>query len=72
MQEENVVAEAGTVHFLTLDQIRSAIEEYGYTARQRDVRYRLVDPSMEQLAINANRTRDAKQQMPELVEIAIP
>ncbi len=60
MLEENVVAEAGTVHFLTLDQIRSAIEEYGYTARQRDVRYRLVDPSMEQLAINANRTRDAK------------
>ena len=72
MLEENVVAEVGTVHFLTLDQIRSAIEEYGYTARQRDVRYRLVDPSMEQLAINANRTRDAKQQMPELVKIAIP
>ena len=72
MLEENVVAEAGTVHFLTLDQIRSAIEEYGYTARQRDVRYRLVDPSLEQLAITANRTRDAKQQVPELVEIAIP
>lgn len=72
MLEENVVAEAGTVHFLTLDQIRSAIEEYGYTARQRDVRYQLVDPSLEQRAINANRTRDAKQQMPELVEIAIP
>ncbi|MEQ1831210.1 MAG: cyclic dehypoxanthinyl futalosine synthase [Pirellula sp.] len=72
MLEENVVAEAGTVHFLTLDQIRSAIEEYGYAARQRDVRYQLVDPSLEQLAINANRTRDAIQQMPELVEIAIP
>ena len=72
MLEENVVAEAGTVHFLTLDQIRSAIEEYGYTARQRDVRYQLVDPSLEQRAINANRTRDAKQQMPELVELAIP
>ncbi len=72
MLEENVVAEAGTVHFLTLDQIRSAIEEYGYTARQRDVRYRLVDPSLEQLAITANRTRDAKQQVPALVEIAIP
>ena len=72
MLEENVVAEAGTVHFLTLDQIRSAIEEYGYTPRQRDVRYQLVDPFLEQLAINANRTRDAKQQMLELVEIAIP
>lgn len=72
MLEENVVAEAGTVHFLTLDQIRSAIEEYGYTPRQRDVRYQLVDPSLEQLAINANRTRDAKQQISELVELAIP
>ena len=72
MLEENVVAEAGTVHFLTLDQIRSAIEEYGFTARQRDVRYQLVDPSLEQIAINANRTRDAKQQISELVELAIP
>ncbi len=72
MLEENVVAEAGTVHFLTLNQIRSAIEEYGYTARQRDVRYQLVDPSLEQLAINANTTRDAKQRMPELVAIALP
>ena len=72
MLEENVVAEAGTVHFLTLDQIRSAIEEYGYTARQRDVRYQLVDPSLEQQAINANRTRNTKQQMPNLVEIKVP
>src|SRR6478672_5745136 len=29
MIEENVVAEAGTVHYLTLDQIRAAIEELG-------------------------------------------
>ncbi len=72
MLEENVVAEAGTVHFLTLDQIRTAIEEFGYTARQRDVRYQLVDPSLEQLAINANRARDSKIQSPKLVEIAIP
>ncbi len=69
MLEENVVAEAGTVHFLTLDQIRAAIEEYGYSARQRDVRYQLVDPSLEQLAITANRARDTKQQSPKLVEI---
>ena len=60
MLEENVVAEAGTVHFLTLEQIRSAIEEYGYAARQRDVRYQLVDPSLEQHAIEANRQRDMK------------
>ncbi len=70
MLEENVVAEAGTVHFLTLDQIRAAIEEYGYAARQRDVRYQLVDPSLEQLAITSNRARDIKQQSPELIEIA--
>ncbi len=72
MLEENVVAEAGTVHFLTLDQIRTAIEEFGYTARQRDVRYQLVDPSLERLAINANRVRDSRIQSPKLVEIAIP
>ena len=72
MLEENVVAEAGTVHFLTLDQMRGAIEEYGFTARQRDVRYALVDESMEQLAIQANRKRDAKPSLPKLVEINIP
>ena len=72
MLEENVVAEAGTVHFLTLDQIRGAIEEYGFEARQRDVRYQLVDPSLEQVAISANRKRNSEQLAPKLVEIAIP
>ena len=72
MLEENVVAEAGTVHFLTLDQIRIAIEEYGFEARQRDVRYQLVDSSLEQLAIRENRKRNAEQLIPKLVEIAIP
>jgi cyclic dehypoxanthinyl futalosine synthase len=72
MLEENVVAEAGTVHFLTLDQIRGAIEEYGFTARQRDVRYELVDPTLEQKAIAANRTRNSTFSNPKLVEIAIP
>ena len=56
MIEENVVAEAGTVHFLTLDQIRFAIEELGYEARQRDVFYNLVDPELERRAIEANRS----------------
>lgn len=72
MLEENVVAEAGTVHFLTLDQMRGAIEEYGFTARQRDVRYELVDEAMEKLAIQANRKRDAKPPLPKLVEINVP
>jgi cyclic dehypoxanthinyl futalosine synthase len=57
MIEENVVAEAGTVHYLTLDQIRSAIEELGFTPRQRNVRYQLVDPAHEDRAIAANRQR---------------
>ena len=43
MIEENVVAEAGTVHFLTLQQIRDAIAELGYTPRQRNVFYELID-----------------------------
>src|SRR3954471_10704381 len=57
MIEENVVAEAGTVHFLTLDQIRSAIEELGYVPRQRNVRYELFDEQRERWAIEANHAR---------------
>jgi cyclic dehypoxanthinyl futalosine synthase len=43
MIEENVVAEAGTVHHLTLEEIRDAISELGYTPRQRNVHYQLID-----------------------------
>jgi len=42
MIEENVVAEAGTVHHLTLEQIRGAISELGYEPRQRNVFYDLL------------------------------
>ncbi len=55
MIEENVVAEAGTVHFLTLDQIRDAITELGYTPRQRNVHYELLSLDHEARAIAANR-----------------
>jgi cyclic dehypoxanthinyl futalosine synthase len=55
MIEENVVAEAGTVHFLTLDQMREAISELGYTPRQRNVRYELMSNAQESFAIEANR-----------------
>lgn len=58
MIEENVVAEAGTVHFLTLDEIRGAIEELGYVPRQRNVRYELVDVEQETRAIEANKHRE--------------
>ena len=43
MIEENVVAEAGTVHYLTLNSIKRCIEEAGYEPRQRNVFYELID-----------------------------
>jgi cyclic dehypoxanthinyl futalosine synthase len=55
MIEENVVAEAGTVHYLTLDQIRDCISEIGFTPRQRNVSYELLPLEHEQQAIDANR-----------------
>jgi cyclic dehypoxanthinyl futalosine synthase len=57
MLEENVVAEAGTVHYLTLDEIRSAISELGYVPRQRNVFYEWVGEERERHAIEANRAR---------------
>ena len=42
MIEENVVASAGTVHHLSLAQIRNAIREAGYEPRQRNVFYDLI------------------------------
>lgn len=66
MIEENVVAEAGTVHYLTLDQIRDSISELGFVPRQRNVRYELMDPAVEQQAVLANRTRNA---IPKVVDL---
>jgi len=43
MIEENVVASAGTVYYLSLEQIKRAIREAGYTPRQRNVRYEYID-----------------------------
>ncbi len=42
MLEENVVAQAGTAHQVTLPQIRAAIRELGFEPRQRNVFYQLV------------------------------
>jgi cyclic dehypoxanthinyl futalosine synthase len=50
MIEENVVSQAGTVHHLTLDDIRSAISELGYEPRQRNVFYELIDDPTETAA----------------------
>jgi cyclic dehypoxanthinyl futalosine synthase len=65
MIEENVVAEAGTVHYLTLTQIRGAIEELGFEARQRNVHYQLFDREFELRAVKANAAREA-----ELIQLA--
>jgi len=55
MIEENVVAEAGTVHYLTLDQMRYAISSLGFEPRQRNVHYDLFDGKHEAFAVQANR-----------------
>src|SRR5437588_2390707 len=44
MIEENGVAQAGTVYYLTLEQIKRAIREAGYVPRQRNVFYEYLDP----------------------------
>jgi cyclic dehypoxanthinyl futalosine synthase len=46
MIEENVVASAGTVHYLTLEQIKNAIRELGFEPRQRNVFYEFVEESV--------------------------
>lgn len=53
MIEENVVAEAGTVHYLSLQEIRDAISELGFEPRQRDVHYRLLDREYEVRSLKA-------------------
>lgn len=73
MIEENVVAEAGTVHYLTLDQIRDSISELGYTPRQRNVHYELMDEAHEAKAVEANREwvrRRLEQQQTPLVQLS--
>ena len=53
MIEENVVASAGTVHHLSLAQIKRAIRESGYIPRQRNVFYEYIDaePTTADLAL---------------------
>ncbi len=52
MIEENVVSSAGTVHHLTLKEIRRAIKEAGYIPRQRNVRYEYIDAEPEGELVN--------------------
>jgi cyclic dehypoxanthinyl futalosine synthase len=50
MIEENVVASAGTVYYLSLEQIKRAIRESGYIPRQRNVFYEYIDAEPEAVA----------------------
>ena len=50
MIEENVVSSAGTVHHLSLDQIKRCITEAGYIPRQRNVFYEYIDEAPAALA----------------------
>ncbi|MEO2022390.1 MAG: cyclic dehypoxanthinyl futalosine synthase [Pirellulaceae bacterium] len=68
MIEENVVAEAGTVHYLSLDQIRGAIEELGFIPRQRNVFYELLDEAWEARAVTANRQQAQRSEATEVYE----
>ena len=70
MIEENVVAEAGTVHYLTLDEIRDAITEIGFTPRQRNEHYELLDSEHEQMAVAANQKWIQDQKAQELVKLS--
>jgi cyclic dehypoxanthinyl futalosine synthase len=56
MIEENVVAEAGTVYHLSLDEIRGAISDLGYEPRQRNVFYELIDSPIESIVPKSQRS----------------
>ncbi|MFM1997870.1 MAG: hypothetical protein RLZZ111_2257 [Planctomycetota bacterium] len=58
MIEENVVSAAGTVHHLTLEQMRSAIKELGWIPRRRNVFYELFDDELDVPAPAADAVRD--------------
>ena len=72
MIEENVVAEAGTVHYLTLDQMRAAISQLGFEPRQRNVHYELFDSEHENKAVLANQkwVKDRESGKEGLIQLA--
>ncbi len=66
MIEENVVASAGTVHYLTLEQIKNAIREAGYIPRQRNVFYQLIDEEVRDQAEVRNQKQNRLNSLPML------
>jgi cyclic dehypoxanthinyl futalosine synthase len=59
MIEENVVAEAGTVHHLSLEEIRRAISDLGYVPRQRNVFYELLESEVQSLVPHSRHNRSS-------------
>ncbi|MFM8802312.1 MAG: cyclic dehypoxanthinyl futalosine synthase [Planctomycetia bacterium] len=57
MIEENVVSAAGTVHHLTLEQMKSAISQLGWVPRRRNVFYELFEEDDVVTPADAERTR---------------
>jgi cyclic dehypoxanthinyl futalosine synthase len=57
MIEENVVSAAGTVHHLTLEEMRSAISELGWIPRRRNVFYELFEDEPVMPTVDPERTR---------------
>jgi len=64
MMEENVVSAAGTVHHLTLAQIRSAISELGWVPRRRNVFYELFEDEPQAPAADPERARARSVPLP--------
>lgn len=65
MIEENVVAAAGTVYYLSLDEIKRSIRELGFEPRQRNVYYQLIDETAPRPHIRpTNHSRELPLVMP--------
>jgi cyclic dehypoxanthinyl futalosine synthase len=72
MIEENVVASAGTVHYLTLEQIKGAIREAGYVPRQRNVFYELNDESANHRGTESTEEKSTEQGKKEVGAFSLP
>ncbi|MEI8227904.1 MAG: cyclic dehypoxanthinyl futalosine synthase [Planctomycetota bacterium] len=60
MIEENVVSAAGTVHHLTLEQMRSAIAQLGWIPRRRNVFYELFEDETPEIDPARGRARSVE------------
>ena len=70
MIEENVVSAAGTVHHLTLDEMRSAISELGWIPRRRNVVYELFEEEPSAPAADPERSRVRAVPLPVATAVA--